>query len=307
MWILTMSFMMAAGTGGHHVMVAPAESLWVESRGAGHGVVLIPGLFGSSFGYRHVTGMLGTDGYHTAVIEPLGVGRSARPLGADYSLTAQAGRIAAVMDSLGIVDALVIAHSIGVAMALRLAYVRPDLVRGIVALDGGAAESALTAGMSGAFVLGHLLKLPGARGLLRRQIAAKLRAASGDAGWVTDDVIDAYGAGPWTDPGRAVAVFRAMANAREPEPLAPLLGAIRAPVLLLLGGAPKDGGLTEAEARHLATRLPQLTLEVIPTVGHYIHEERPDLVAAALARLCRETVGRNSESNEDGRSPCVRS
>ena len=36
---------------------------------------------------------------------------------------------------------LVVAHSMGVSMALRLAYRHPELVRAVVALDGGAAAA----------------------------------------------------------------------------------------------------------------------------------------------------------------------
>src|SRR5207253_906092 len=76
--------------------------------------------------------------------EPLGIGSSARPQRADYSLTAQADRIAGVLDSLGIRQAFVIAHSLGGAEGFRLAYRRPDLVRGLISLEGGPTEAAIT-------------------------------------------------------------------------------------------------------------------------------------------------------------------
>src|SRR6266513_2652236 len=113
------------------VPVAPAESLSVEITGRGDPVVLIPGLFGSAFGCRKVVPLLVGAGYRTIVIEPLGVGASGRPEKANYSLTAQADRIAAALDSLRVRNALVLAHSIGGSEAFRLAYRRPDLVRAL--------------------------------------------------------------------------------------------------------------------------------------------------------------------------------
>jgi pimeloyl-ACP methyl ester carboxylesterase len=291
----------------HHVAVAPAESLWVELRGTGHPVVLIPGLVGSRYSYRHVAELLEGAGYRVTVVEPLGVGRSGRPRRADYSLSAQALRIAAVLDSLDVVHALVVSHSIGSAMALRLAYVRPDLVRGLVSLDGGAAESALTADMSGAFLLAPLLRLPGARALVRKKVAGGLRAASGDPAWVTEEVVRAYTADGWSDPGRALAAFQAMATARDPQPLADVLADIRTPVLLLVGGAPKASGLSEAEASDLAVRLPDITVDVLPGVGHYIHEECPGAVADAVVRLDGGTRGGDAVPLEPGRWSCARS
>src|SRR5256712_11648515 len=126
------------------VPVAPAESLSVELTGRGDPVVLIPGLFGSAFGFRKLVPLLVTAGYRTIVIEPLGVGASGRPEKANYSLTAQADRIAAVLDSLHVRGALVLAHSIGGSEAVRLAYPRPAPRRALVLIAGRATELALT-------------------------------------------------------------------------------------------------------------------------------------------------------------------
>src|SRR5262245_37003956 len=80
--------------------IAEAETLAVTVTGSGRPVVLVPGLFGSAFAFRHVVPALVDSGYRPIVIEPLGMGTSARPAHADYSLTAQADRIGAVLDSL---------------------------------------------------------------------------------------------------------------------------------------------------------------------------------------------------------------
>jgi pimeloyl-ACP methyl ester carboxylesterase len=124
--------------------VAPAETLHVTVTGSGEPVVLIPGLFGSAFGFRRLIPLLSAAGCRTIVIEPLGIGASGRPERADYSLTAQADRIAAALDTLGVAHAIIVAHSVGASMAYRLAYRRPDLVRAIVSLEGGPAEAAAT-------------------------------------------------------------------------------------------------------------------------------------------------------------------
>src|SRR6266571_4256316 len=99
MWLLTV-LLLADTSRAFSMALAPAESLWVTVEGAGDPVVLIPGLFGSAFGYRRVLPGLVDAGYRTIVIEPLGIGSSARPEHADYSLTAQADRVAAALDRL---------------------------------------------------------------------------------------------------------------------------------------------------------------------------------------------------------------
>ena len=97
MWLLAL-LLLADSSRSFTIPVAPRESLQVTVAGAGEPVVLLPGLFGSAFGYRTLIPQLTAAGYRAIVIEPLGIGGSARPERADYSLTAQADRIARALD-----------------------------------------------------------------------------------------------------------------------------------------------------------------------------------------------------------------
>src|SRR5437667_8578626 len=136
------------GDGPQHpyVVVAPPETMHVEAwPGDGRPVALVPGLFGAAFTFRKVLPLLAARGFRPIVIEPLGTGFSSRPPKADYSLDAQSRRLAAVLDSLGSGPVLVLAHSLGAAMAFRLALERPDLLRGIVALEGGPTDKGSSA------------------------------------------------------------------------------------------------------------------------------------------------------------------
>jgi pimeloyl-ACP methyl ester carboxylesterase len=297
MWMHVM-LMAWLGLTGFHVPVAPGERLWVEVTGTGQPVVLIPGLFGSAFGYRKVLPLLHETGYLTVVVEPLGTGRSARPEHADYSLSAQAHRIAAVLDTLGLQNVLVVAHSMGAAMAFRMAAGRPELVRGIVSLDGGTAENVATPSFRRALRLAPLLVLFGGAGRVRRELESALRSASGDKSWVTDDVIDGYVAPLVADLDAVIRVFRAMAASRDADSCLAQLESIRAPSLLLLGTGPKNAGLQLHEAATLGTRLRDLSVDTLAGVGHYVHEERPEAVAAAVARLYHDTTpGRRASAS----------
>ncbi len=271
--------------------MAPAESLSLEIAGEGDAVVLVPALAASACTYGKLVSRLHAVGYRTVVIEPLGVGKSSRPGGADYSLTAQADRIAAVLDTLKESHVVLVAHSISASVALRLAYRRPDLVRALVDLDGGPVESAATPTVRWALRFAPLLRVLGGRGLLRHRFVSGLRACSGDASWVTDAQVDCYAAAVDADPGRALNAFAAMAWAREPQRLADNLHLIQVPVLLIHGGAAsKRAGIRAEQIEALRSQLPQLVVETLPGVGHYVHEEQPDSVAAAIDRLAR--VGR---------------
>src|SRR3989442_4273799 len=167
MWLLGL-LLLADTSRAFSLALAPAESVQVTVGGAGDPVVLIPGLFGSAFGYRSVLSRLVDAGYRTIVIEPLGIGTSSRPEHADYSLTAQAVRVAAALDRLGVSDAIVVAHSVGAAIAYRLAYRRPDLVRGLVSLDRGPPQAAPRPRLPRAIPLSPWIQLFGGERFVRR-------------------------------------------------------------------------------------------------------------------------------------------
>jgi len=267
------------------LVLSPAESVEVTVAGSGEPVVLIPGLFGSAFGYRAVIPLLTDAGYRAIVVEPLGIGSSARPEHADYSLTAQADRIAAALDRLSVRHAVVVAHSLGASMAFRLAYRRPDLVAGIVSLDGGPAEAAATRAFRRAMKFASWIKLFGGVKLVRKKIRGQLIKASGDASWVSEQVVDGYTAAAAHDLDGTLKAFLAMAERREPERLRPHLAEVRCPVRLLLGTATHEGGVSAEEVAVLAAALPLFIVDSVPGAGHFIYEEQPAVVVTAVRRL----------------------
>lgn len=272
-----------------HVVVAPAETVRVEVRGAGAPVVLVPGFFGSAHTWRHVAAQLAAQQRRTIVIEPLGLGGSARPRTADYSLTAQADRIAAVLDTLGVTDAVVVAHAIGAGMAYRLALRRPELVRAIVSIEGGPAETAATPGLRRAMSMAPLIRLFGGPRLIRRRVHGSLIRASWDSAWVTEQVVREYTAAASADIGATLMAYIGMVNSRERFMLRPRLGELRCPVLLLTGGAPHEGGVPENEVELLRAGVPVFERLAVPRAGLYVQEERPEAVVGAVERLVAVT------------------
>lgn len=272
------------------VPVSARESLRVTIAGAGETVVLVPGLFGSAFGYRHLLRMLPAAGFRAVVIEPLGIGGSPRPRKADYSLTAQADRLAAALERISYQPVLVVAHSMGVSMVLRLAYRYPERVRAVVALEGGPAERAATPGFRRAMRYAPWIKWLGGIKRIRPKMRKDLVAASGNASWVTDEVMDGYTAAAAADLDGTLLAFLAMAEAREPEKLVPRLPLIRCLVRLVIGTARHEGGITEKDQRLLAERLPRFTIERVSGAGQYLAEERPAAVVEVIGRVSRDLL-----------------
>jgi len=276
---------LADSTRVHHIPVAPAESVAVSLAGRGMPVVLIPGLFGSAYTFRDLAPRLNDAGYRTLIVEPLGIGASAKPKEADYSLAAQAARVAAVLDSLGVREAVVLAHSQGGSIAYRLAVLRPDLVLGIVSVEGGPAEGLTSPGFRRAMRLAPLLKLFVGRQTVRRAVRDRMVESSGDASWVTEDAVMGYTADAVADLGATIDAFSGMAASDEPWSLASRLVEIGCPVLLVVGGARHTGAVPLREVELLQETLPRFTIDSVPGAGHFVFEEQPAAVVAAVKRL----------------------
>lgn len=268
--------------------VAPGESLRVAVAGEGRPVLIIPGLFGAIEGFSRLSDSLVASGYRVIVVEPLGIGSSSRPPRADYSLTAQAERMAAVLAAFETEPVVVVAHSVGAAIALRLAVMHPELVATVVSLEGGPTETVATPGLRRALAWAPLLRLLGA-GPLRGKIARNLREASGNTSWLSDSVVHVYTDGPARDVGATLRALRSMVEAAEPWPLAPALARIACPVVLIRGLAPHQGGPDEAGRARMAS-IPSFTIEMLPGVGHYAFEEAPSLVADVIRRVAPARV-----------------
>jgi pimeloyl-ACP methyl ester carboxylesterase len=270
----------------HRVVLAPGDTVVATSEGSGTSIVIIPGLLGNSFGFRGVTAALADSGYHTLIIEPLGTGNSSRPRRADYALEAQAQRVAATLDSLGVTDAYFVCHSVAASICLRLALLQPAMVQGIISISGGPDERAGTPGLKGAIRLAPLLRLLGAGRIIRGKVKDGLKKASADPAWVTAEVVARYTA-PFKDFGPSLRAMRAMNEALEPDSLAPRLPNVSSPVVLLVGTGATPVAPSPADIRALAAGLPRFVADTIPNAGQYIHEEQPDSVIAAVQRLVR--------------------
>jgi pimeloyl-ACP methyl ester carboxylesterase len=279
------------------VVTAPGESLHVVRAGSGQPVVLLPGLFGCAFGFRHLLTLLPPLGNRVSVIEPLAIGSSSRPEHARYSLTDQADRIALALHSLEPHPVVLVAHSVSGSIALRLAIRHPELVRAVVLLDGGPMEMIATNGFRQAMRYAPWVKWMGGMKRLRPFIRRDLIASSADSSWLTDTVLQAYTAGAAADLDGTLKAYLRMANTREPEKLAPRLHQLNVPVRLVVGGAPHRSGISREQIELLAARLPRFTIDSVPHAGHYLFEEAPDAVVAAIGRAQGSSLATRLEGN----------
>jgi pimeloyl-ACP methyl ester carboxylesterase len=256
----------------------------VSSSAAPPTVILVPGLLGGAYTFRLLAPRLADAGYHVVIIEPLGMGASARPKTADYSLEAQATRVGHALDSLGIARATMVCHSVGASICMRLSLQRPALTRGIVSINGGPDETAGTGGLKSALRMAPLLKIFGAQRIIRGKVKDGLRDSSADPSWVTDSVIKAYTAS-FANFNAALDAFRGMVNSHERAALHPRLQDIRTPVTVMVGAGKPKAGISSSDLQLLVQSIPDIRVDSVAGSGQYIQEERPSAIVDAVKAL----------------------
>ncbi|CAL9672121.1 MULTISPECIES: alpha/beta fold hydrolase [unclassified Streptomyces] len=210
-----------------------------------------------------------------------------------YDVPLQAGRVAALLDDLGLRSVTVVGHSSGGYVATALAERRPDLVGAIALVSTGPGLDAL---LPEPMILRLLLAPPLGPLLWRRRTDAMLRRAIG-----------ATAAGPVDVPadmlddlrGISYRSFRTVARGNTaylaergvPERLA----ALAVPVLVLFGAA--DPRWDPASA-HRYEAVPDARLVLLPGVGHLPPLEAPGPTGELLLGLTAREAGHPSVGPE---------
>jgi pimeloyl-ACP methyl ester carboxylesterase len=242
--------------------------------GSGPTVLLIHGFGGHTYSFRHTIPSLSAD--HQAVALDLqGFGYSERPEEGDYSLTEQARLVTRFMERLGIERAVVIGHSMGGGVAMRVATTWPDRVEKLVLVASVPGEGFPT--VSGRTLPLAKLILP----LLTRLAASRLLSATVlDPSSVTAETREAYLA-PLRIRGSMDGLYQML---RDNSRLGPVdHERIRQPTLIL-GGA-GDRVISHRALERLRERLPHAVLVTVEGAGHLLLEERPDECNAAIRRF----------------------
>ena len=264
------------------------EERFLESRGgrlrylaAGEGepLLLVHGLGGAAANWVVLAPLL-LPGRRLLVPDLPGHGGSS-PLPAASSLQAYADRLALLLEHEGATPAAAVGHSLGGAIALRLAIRRPETV-GAVVLAGAAGISSTTRAARYALTITGILK-PGRKiaphrgrvvrsALLRRLVFGRWGAS--DPPGLPADVVEAFLAGParHTD-----TVSAAKALVRDDLRLD--LDRVPCPTLVLWGA--RDNQLPVGDAFEYARRL-RAPLRLIADCGHLLIGERPEACADAI-------------------------
>ena len=251
--------------------------------GSGPPAVLIHGYGASTFSFRETIPAL-SPRYTVAALDLPGFGYTDRSAERRLSSTAQAEVVAQFMRQRGMADALVVAHSMGGGVALRLALAHPDLVSRLV-LVASMHPNLSFMGRRRAILARPLMPLLGFATALARLFGLRtMRRAVHDPNFLTPAILAGYDR-PARIRGSQAAVRRIVLDAAHDDEID--LGQIQAPTLLLWGQS--DGLLPLSIGRRLLEEIPDARLEVVEEAGHLLLEERPAAANAALLRWLEET------------------
>jgi pimeloyl-ACP methyl ester carboxylesterase len=245
-------------------------------RGQGQPLVLIHGLGGSIYNFRYNIPAL-SEHMRVVALDLKGFGYSERPAAGDYSLAAQARLVGELMDRLGIPRAAVLGHSMGGAIALRLAATSPEKVDRLI-LVGSAPPSRMVPRFAGIPPLPSLLRLGTALVLHQPRLREiVLRQGYYDPSFLSPEMLAEFRRFARTR-GSTNAIARLLSDAARDEPVD--LSRISQPVLLLWGG--HDRWTSLRLARWLADQIPDARLEVIERARHMVLEERAEEANEAI-------------------------
>jgi pimeloyl-ACP methyl ester carboxylesterase len=247
-------------------------------------LILLHGFAASVYSWREVMEPLTAYGRVVAFDRPA-FGYTERPLtwtGQNpYSPEAQVELTIALMDSLGIEQAVLVGNSAGGGVAMLTALTYPERVSGLILIS-----PAVYAGGGSPGWVRPLLASPQMNRLgplLVRNIRER-GVAFGQSAWHNPDLLtDEMWAG-YTKPLQADNWDRGlwlMTRASRSLGLPGRLDEIAVPVLLVTGD--DDRIVPTAQTARLADELPGATLLIVPACGHVAHEECPAPFLEAVA------------------------
>lgn len=247
--------------------------------GEGSPVVLVHGLGGAASNWVELAPDLARD--HRVLVPDLPGHGGSSPLPAVPNLEPYADRLGLVLEREAVAPAVVVGHSLGCVVALRLAMRRPELVRGLVLVSAAGIGSS-TRRARQALWLSSLVRPGRLIAPQRKRIArsSRLRAlvwgswATPDGTAVSPAATEGLLEGPLLHTDTAGA---AMALAEDDPRID--LERLSCPSTLLWGA--RDPQVPIADAFEYARRL-DAPLRVVAGAGHLVIAERPEACLDAI-------------------------
>ena len=252
----------------------------VQKAGSGPELLLLHGTGAATHSWRGLCPWLTR---HFTVVAPdlPGHGFTTAPEPTAHSLSSFATLIATLLLKLRMRPALVVGHSAGAAIAIRMCLDGSIAPVGIVAINGALLP---LRGLPGTF-FSPLAKLLAANSLVPRLFswragdrAVTERLLRGTGSQIDEDGITLYGE-LMRHPAHAAAALNMMAQWNL-DALQRDIAQLRTPLLLVVGD--RDRTVPPDDAARLRRLLPDAELVRLPQLGHLAHEEAPEQVGQLI-------------------------
>jgi pimeloyl-ACP methyl ester carboxylesterase len=259
-------------------LAVPGGRLIVVDEGAGPPIVLLHAGIADMRAWDALVPLLVDAGYRAVRYDMRGFGSTETD---DVPFSNRAD-VVAVLDALGIGQAVLVGNSRGGVIAFDTAIEYPDRVVAVVGVGAGLGgyEAPLTAEETAIFETGDALE----------------SADPPDPAAIADHDVRLWVDGPGQAPDRVPSAIREAIRAMDAAIYAPgridgqpialepravdRLGDLRAPVLAIAGAL--DVSSSSVTARYLETHAPNARAEIWPDVAHMIGMEQPERLAAAI-------------------------
>lgn len=238
-------------------------------------LVLLHGMANSLQSFRRVAPLLADD-YYVVTVDIPGFGLSSKPVNFDYRAPNQARVIGAFLKALGLEQVIIGGHSMGGAIALRVAINEP-IVNGLVVINPGIITTGVPA-------ITRYLPFPfqrlSAKRFGNREFRERfLKLSYVDPTIVTDEVMDDLQLAVRSE--GYLTGTTAMMGQYEDASEAQLMASVDVPVVIVWGE--RDRNKSPEELAQLRAGFRNNIVISVSNAGHYVHEESPELVARGLA------------------------
>lgn len=259
----------------------------VQVMGQGPVVLLAHGTGASTHSWRDLAPVLAK---RFTVIAPdlPGHGFTDTPPTDGLRLPGMATALGRLMEAMGISPAIVVGHSAGAAVLIRMCIDGIIAPRAIISVNGALMPFRGVA----AQVFSPMAKLLFRNPFVPRLFAWRAGGVSSVEKLIesTGSVIDADGvelyARLFRSPAHVAGALGMMAN-WDLAPLARDLPGLKPPLTLIAGGA--DKAIPPDDAFRVRDMAPNATVEYLRGLGHLAHEEQPETIAEIITRIARTT------------------
>jgi pimeloyl-ACP methyl ester carboxylesterase len=250
-------------------------TLHYEEKGSGQPFVMVHGFGGSTFSFRYQIEEFSRD-YRCIAIDLKGFGYSERQKGGDYSLTEQARLVLRALDLLGVDRFILMGHSMGGDVSMRIAAMSPERV-----------EKLILAATANGMKMWVMPRLPFMKPVLNFFIRASAprhtrRLFYDNSAVDHKEIIEGYRQ-THRIKGSRNTVWEMWNGIRADKPIE--YKRIRMPTLILWAEKDLILPLPGLGLWWLRRKLRHAEVVKIPRTGHLLLEERPDAANAALRRF----------------------